>query len=451
MSKLMVSVAGIRGIIGEALTPDVLVNYLSAYSEFLGSKGTIIVGRDSRPSGEQITNIVCGVLNMCGHDVIELGIVSTPTVEMGIKYYNAIGGIAITASHNPTEWNALKLFNSDSLFLDNEQGKLLQDILEKKDRTPYCTHDKIGKLTIEHELISNYHIKKVLDIPYIDKSAIRKRNFKVAVDCINGAGSNILPEILADLGCSITKINCTPNGIFSHGAEPIPENLTEISEVIANGNFDLGMVVDPDADRLALISEEGIPLGEEYTLAMITDFILSKVKSSVCVNVSTSRAIEDIAQKHGVEVFKTKVGEVNVAKKMIEQNSVIGGEGNGGVILPEVHPGRDSIVGAALILQYMVEKDLYISKLKNDLPQYFIIKDKINVADLNYDKAIKKILKQEKDSNIDKTDGIKIDQEDFWVQFRKSNTEPIVRIFVEAKTQEKALEVMEMYKERFLN
>lgn len=440
----MVSVAGIRGIIGDSLTPNVLMDYISAFSEFCG-EGTIVVGRDSRPSGKQISDIVCATLNMCGHNVIDLGIATTPTVEMGVQLYQGCGGIAITASHNPAEWNALKFFNGDTLFLDQEQGIELQGILKSR-IFKYVTHDKMGKTEFKSEEVKKYHIQKVLDIPYINKSEIRKRNFKVAIDCVNGAGGVILPDILVDLGCSVTKINCEPTGIFPHGAEPLPENLGEICQVIKEGNYDVGMVVDPDSDRLALISDAGVPLGEEYTLAMIADLILSKEKSDFAVNVSTTRAMDDIATRYGVNIYRTKVGEINVTQKMLKENCIFGGEGNGGVILPQVHPGRDAIVGAALILQYLLEKDDFVTNIHATLPQYHILKDKTSIEGLDYDKVIAEILKEEDENSIDTIDGVKINKEDYWVQLRKSNTEPIVRLFVEAETKEKAAEILEIYK-----
>lgn len=445
MSGLMVSVAGIRGIVGESFTPGVIVRYVSAYSRLL-KEGPIVVGRDTRQSGEAVSNLVSSVLNMCGRDTIDIGIATTPTVAMAIELFEAAGGIAITASHNPSEWNALKFMDEKTLFLNEEQGEKLHYILTEE-RFLYETFDRMGKLILDDNEAKKYHIKRILDIPYIDKSGIRKRGFKVALDCVNGAGSVILPELLHDLGCSVTKINCEPNGIFPHGAEPLPENLTEICGIIKSGNFDIGMVVDPDSDRLALIDENGDPLGEEYTLAMAVDLILSKKQSDIAVNVSTSRATEDVASRYGAKTYRTKVGEINVSSVMIEKELVIGGEGNGGVILPEIHPGRDALIGAVLILQYLTDKDMFVSDIRKELPSYHIVKDKVSVAGINFEDKAQNIISSTSQEDLDLTDGIKINGADFWVQLRKSNTEPIVRIFAEAKTIAKASELVKKYRE----
>lgn len=448
MSKLMVSVAGVRGIVGDSLVPDVIVRYVSSFSRLLG-KGTVVVGRDSRPSGKAISNLVCSILNLCGRDVVDIDIATTPTVAMAIELYKAAGGIAITASHNPSEWNALKFMDEKTLFLSEEQGEKLHYILTES-RFVYEKFDKLGSTKYEKEEAKKYHIKKILDIPYINKSHIRKRKLKVVIDCVNGAGGVILPELLHDLGCIVTKINCEPNGIFPHGAEPLPENLGEICSVIKKGNFDIGMVVDPDSDRLALISENGVPLGEENTLAMAVDLILSKKKSDIAVNVSTSMVTEDTAKKFGCKTYRTKVGEINVSSVMIEKGLIIGGEGNGGVIMPEVHPGRDALVGAALILQYLTEKNKFVSEIFDDLPSYHIVKDKISIEGINFDAKAKIIINKTAKECVDLTDGIKITGEDNWVQLRKSNTEPIVRIFAEAKTKSAAQNLVKKYKDMIL-
>ena len=353
-------------------------------------------------------------------------------------------GIAITASHNPLQWNALKFFGADTLFLNEEQGAKLQGFLDNADE--FVSFDKVGNTIFKDQEVNRYHIKKVLDLPYLNKSAIRKRNFRVLLDCVNGAGGVILPDLLTDLGCSVTKINCEPTGLFAHGAEPLPENLVDTCEIIKNGKFDLGMVVDPDSDRLALISEEGKPLGEEYTLAMVIDLILSKEKSDDAVNVSTTKAIEDIAARYGAKVYRTKVGEINVSQKMLSAGCIIGGEGNGGVILPSIHPGRDAVIGAALILQYLLEKDQTISAIQADLPQYTIIKDKMSVAGINYEASLANILRDVDPAAVDQTDGLKINFANSWIQLRKSNTEPIVRLFAEAATAEEAKAIIANYK-----
>ncbi|PID30022.1 MAG: phosphoglucosamine mutase [Candidatus Cloacimonadota bacterium] len=443
MSKLMVSVSGIRGIVGDSLTPNVIMDYVSAFAKYCGG-GPIVVGRDTRPTGEAIMNLVCSTLNMCGVDVICVGIATTPTIEMGVKLYEAAGGIAITASHNPIEWNALKFFDKDTLFLDEVEGEKLQSILKSRDFN-FVDYKEMGSTKYEYDEVKNYHIRSVLDLPYLNKGAIRKKGFKVVVDCVNGAGYEIIPEILEDLGCTVHRMFCEPTGEFPHGAEPLPENLTDICEVIKNGNYDLGMVVDPDSDRLALISDGGEPLGEEYTLAMVTDLILSKVETDVCVNISTSRAVDDICKKYNRKLYKAKVGEVNVSKKMLKNGCIIGGEGNGGVILPEIHPGRDAVVGVALILQYLLEKESFITDVFNELPQYSISKNKLQLENLDYDKIIGSLVEGVEPDKISRLDGVRIDKEDHWIQIRKSNTEPIARIFVEAETKEKAEKIYEEY------
>jgi phosphomannomutase len=448
MSKLMVSVAGIRGVVGESLTPEVILRYISAYSRLM-KPGKIVVGRDSRLSGKAISGLVCSVLNMCGRDVVDIDIATTPTVAMAIQLYQAAGGIAITASHNPSEWNALKFMDEKTLFLNEHQGEKLHYLLTEN-RFIYQPYDKLGSTIYENEQAKKYHIKKILDIPYINKSGIRKKNFKVAIDCVNGAGSVILPQLLQDLGCTVTKLYCDPNGIFPHGAEPLPENLKEICAVVKKGNFDIGMVVDPDSDRLALISENGDPLGEEYTLAMVVDLILSKSRSDIAVNVSTSKATEDVAARYNCKTFRTKVGEINVSSVMIEKGLLIGGEGNGGVIMPEVHPGRDALVGAALILQYMTERNKFVSEIFADLPSYHIVKDKVSVEGINFDAKAAEILSNVSKESLDLTDGIKINGKNNWVQLRKSNTEPIVRIFAEAVTPEEAGLLVKKYKDMIL-
>ncbi|HXK50004.1 MAG TPA: phosphoglucosamine mutase [Clostridiales bacterium] len=444
MSELMVSVAGIRGIVGESLTPNVIQRYISAYSRLMG-EGAIVVGRDSRLSGKAVSDLVCSTLNLCGRDVIDIDIATTPTVALAIELYKAAGGIAITASHNPAEWNALKFMNQNTLFLDSEEGEKLHYILTEN-RFIYAQYDMIGSTTSEKEEARKHHIQKILDIPYISRSEIRKRNFKVALDCVNGAGGVILPALLHDFGCSVTKINCEPTGVFAHGAEPLPENLEEICSVIKGGNYDIGMVVDPDSDRLALISENGVPLGEEYTLAMVTDLVLSKVRSDIAVNVSTSRATEDVASRYGLKTYRTRVGEINVSKLMLEKGLIIGGEGNGGVILPEIHPGRDALVGAALVLQYLTEKNKFVSDIISELPEYHIVKDKVNIEGLDFEEKSRYILQNTPEKDTDLTDGIKINGDFSWVQMRKSNTEPIVRIFAEARTKEEASELVDKYR-----
>jgi len=441
MSTLMVSVSGIRGIVGDGLDPQTLVKYTQAYSEFCGN-GKIVIGSDGRISGTMVKNIVIGTLLAKGNDVIDLGITPTPTVLYNIKKFNAVGGIVISASHNPNEWNALKLLNSDGEFMTPEENKAMLELLDKPSH--FKSWDKLGKLEISEAGLMN-HLQDVLSLKFIDIDAIQKHKFRVLLDCVNGAGSYIMPNLLEELGCEVIKINCEKNGIFPRLPEPIPENLTETMKAVVENKAELGIVVDPDVDRLVLITEKGEPFVEENTITQAVKFILGKEKGDVVVNLSTTRAVEDVAQEFGVDVYRSPVGEANVVKKMKEVNAVIGGEGSGGVILPALHYGRDALVGTVITLQHLLEFGGSMSELKESLPQYHIVKGKVETGNSKPDEVVNKLIEIYKKEKMNTDDGLRIDFNDHWVHFRKSNTEPIIRCIVEAEKKEIAEKYMKNY------
>lgn len=438
----MISVSGIRGIFGTHLTPENLVTFTAAYGTWLDG-GTVVVGRDSRVTGQICEDIVCATLQSTGCNVIKTGIAPTPTVAMGVLKHKAAGGIILTASHNPAQWNALKLLNDKSEFLDAAQGKEVLEIAEKK-AFNYQPYDKIGTITTDKELI-DYHIKKILNLPFIDAELIRSKAFTVAVDAVNGAGSLALPALLEELDCTVHRLYCEPNGIFPHNPEPLPENLTEICKFVSQNNCDLGVVTDPDADRLALVDENGDLFGEENTQVAAFDMVLSHTRGDTATNLSSSRAADDITKKHGGTCYRAAVGEINVVKVMQKNGCIIGGEGNGGVIYPELHPGRDALVGSAMILQLLAEREIASSEYRQSLPRYEMSKQKIELASLgmNADNLLQKVAGTFKELSPDETDGVKIDFEEGWVHFRKSNTEPIVRVYSESKTKQQAIELAE--------
>ena len=442
MPTLMVSISGIRGIVGDGLDPEVLVKYTSAYAEFI-KKGKVVVGRDARISGEMVNSIVTGTLLAKGLDVIDIGICPTPTVQYTVKTLSAQGGIAISASHNPNEWNALKLLNSTGQFMTPDENLELLKILDS-DQNKFQSWDKIGKRTVDKKALKR-HMKDVLKLKYINLKKIKKRKFKVLVDCVNGAGVYVIPDLLKEFGCKIIEMNCEKTGVFPRLPEPLPENLKTTMKAVKKHSADLGIVVDPDVDRLVLITENGEPFGEENTITQAVNFILSKKKGNVTVNLSTTRAVDDVTEKAGCKVFRSPVGEANVVKKMKEVNAVIGGEGSGGVIYPALHYGRDALVGIALTLQSLVEFGGSISKLKKSLPQYFIAKKKIDLGKVKPDEIISKLIKKYSGEKINTEDGLRIDLKDHWVHFRKSNTEPIVRIITEAKSRKTAENFSEKY------
>ena len=436
----MVSVSGVRGIVGDGLDPNTLIKYVSAYADYCGGK--IVVGRDARITGEMVYHIVVGTLLAKGIDVIDIGITPTPTVLLTVNKEGAYGGIAISASHNPNEWNALKLLNNKGEFMFPEEHKEYIDMLETSNN--YVSWKKLGKLIVDNSALQK-HIDAVVNMKYIDAEAIRKRKFKVLLDCVNGAGVYVMPQLLKEFGCEVVEYDCEKTGIFTRKPEPLPENLIGTMEAVKEHGVDLAIVVDPDVDRLVLITEKGEPFGEENTISQSVKFVLSKEKGNSVVNLSTTRTVDDVAKANGCEVFRSPVGEANVVKKMKEVNAVIGGEGSGGVIFPALHYGRDALVGTAIILQNLLEFGGTLSELKSELPEYHIAKAKIEIGDRNPDEVIKKLEEKYSNENINTLDGLRIDFDDHWVHFRKSNTEPIIRCIVEAKTEAKANEFIKKY------
>jgi phosphomannomutase len=431
----MVSISGIRGIVGDGLDPNVLVKYTAAYSEFCG-KGKIIIGSDGRISGNMVRNIVVGTLQAKGNDVIDIGICPTPTVLFNVRNLKAVGGIQISASHNPNEWNALKLLNRNGEFMSPDENAEMMKLVDTADKN-FRPWNRLGKVT-KYDKGLDDHISAVLKLPYINVAKIRRRKFKVLLDCVNGAGSYSMPTLLHKLGCKVIAINSDKSGIFPRLPEPVPENLRTTMRAVKKYKADIGIVVDPDADRLVLITEKGEPFGEENTITQAVKFFLSKKKGNIVVNLSTTRAVDDVAEFYGCKVFRSAVGEANVVKKMKEVKAVIGGEGSGGVILPRVVFGRDALTGTVIMLQHLLEFRGKMSGLKISLPQYSIAKKKIEIGHRNADEVISGIVDKYRDKKINLEDGLRIDFPDHWVHFRKSNTEPIIRCIVEAKTKNEA-------------
>ena len=434
---LIKSISGIRGTIGgdigNSLTPNDVVSFAAAYAVWIKSKNlnnTVIIGRDARVSGEMISNLVCSTLQLSGIDVIDIGLSTTPTVEISVLENNYSGGIIITASHNPGNWNALKLLNSSGEFISASDGHEILKIASNK-TFDYVDVSLLGKYKLD-ENFNDFHIDKILDLDLVNKEAIKKAKLNVVIDAVNSTGGFMIPKLLEKLGVSYHKLYCEPNGIFPHNPEPLAENLSEIStQVISNGS-QLGIVVDPDVDRLAIVCEDGSMFGEEYTLVSVADYILSKKRGSTVSNLSSTRALKDITEKYGCNYFPSAVGEVNVVECMKINNAVIGGEGNGGVILPDLHYGRDALVGIALFLSLYAEKGLKASVLRDSYPKYYMKKNKVELDDENKIQNVFDYLLLEYDyANINKIDGVKFDFETGWVHVRRSNTEPIIRIYSE--------------------
>ena len=445
--SLIKSISGIRGTIGGApddnLTPIDAVKFAAAYGTWLKkhiykTRVKVVVGRDARISGEMVQNLVQYTLVGLGIDVVDIGLSTTPTVEVAVTMEQADGGIILTASHNPKQWNALKLLNNKGEFLNAQEGEEILRIVAANEFT-FAEVDALGHITHNDTYIQR-HIDAVLSLlPLATLEAIRKRKFKVAVDAVNSTGGIAIPLLLERLGAEVVPLYCEPNGQFPHNPEPLKEHLADICAKVVEAKADLGVVVDPDVDRLALITEEGEMFGEEYTLVACADYYLSKKKGNVVSNLSSSRALRDIAEKHGVEYAAAAVGEVNVVTKMKEVNAVIGGEGNGGVIFPELHYGRDALVGVVLFLSLLVEKDTTVSALRRSYPTYFMSKNKIQLTSgLNPDKVLLAMQEKYAHEQITTIDGLKIDFPFSWVHLRKSNTEPIIRIYTEAKSQTEA-------------
>jgi len=441
MPTLMVSISGIRGIVGDGLDPEVIVKYTNAYADFIGS-GKVVVGRDARITGEMVNEIITGTLLAKGLDVVDLGIVPTPTVLFNVKELNANGGIAITASHNPNEWNALKLLNSSGQFMSPDEHEIMKKYLS--DKSSYKSWDKIGKRTVFSDGLKN-HIDSILKLPVIELDKIKSKKFKIVADCVNGAGAYCIPDLLKMFECEVIELNCEKTGIFPRLPEPLPENLIETMKAVKVHNADFAVVVDPDVDRLVLITDKGEPFSEENTITQVVKFILSKTPGNAAVNLSTTRAVEDVAAEFNCRVYRAPVGEANVVQKMKEVNAVIGGEGSGGVIYPELVYGRDALVGIALTLQHLAEENCSLSELKEKLPQYFIAKKKIDLLNISPDNIIQQLINKYSSEKINTEDGVRIDFSDHWVHFRKSNTEPIIRIITEAKDKAKAEELSQKY------
>ena len=443
---LIKSISGIRGTIGgecgNNLTPIDIVKFTVAYSRFMQQKNDnkkicVVVGRDARLSGEMVGNIIEGTLLGCGVDVINVGLCTTPGTEMAVITHKADGGIIITASHNPKQWNALKLLNEKGEFLNDEEGRAVLALAEDEEFL-FPTIDEIGKVVLREDF-NHTHIKQVLNLNLVDIDAVRKRHFKVVVDAVNSVGGIVIPQLLEELGCEVVKLNCEPTGEFAHNPEPLPQNLTEISEVIVREKADLGIVVDPDVDRLAFVSEDGSMFVEEYTLVAVADYILSHTVGNTVSNLSSSRALADVTIAHGGNYAASAVGEVNVVTKMKEVGAVIGGEGNGGVIYPELHYGRDALVGTALFLTYLAKRGLSMTELRATYPAYFASKNKIELTPaIDVDNVLREMKTRYASEKVNDIDGVKIDFAESWVHLRKSNTEPIIRIYTEAKSMNEA-------------
>lgn len=451
---LIKSISGIRGTIGgnpgEGLGALDVVRFTAAYAAFIGRGLTrrpkIVVGRDARITGDMMRHLVCGTLVAKGFDVIDLGMATTPTTEMAVTDHAADGGIIITASHNPAQWNALKLLNADGEFLSDAEGKEVIRLAEQEEPR-FAEYQEVGTVYRDDTALLR-HINKVCALRLVDAEAIEKAGFTVAVDAVNSIGGIAIPQLLRHLGVkNIIEINCDPSGKFAHNPEPIPENLTEISEVMRRSGADVGFVVDPDVDRLAIVMDGGEMFVEEYTLVAVADYVLGHTPGSSVSNLSSSRALRDVARRHGCDYNAAAVGEVNVVGKMKETGAVIGGEGNGGVIYPELHYGRDALVGVALFLTLLAKSGKSVSELKKSYPAYEISKNKIQLTpEINVDEILARVEEKYASEQVTTIDGVKIDFADSWVHLRKSNTEPIIRIYSEAHTTEEAEKLAEEMK-----
>ncbi|WP_431242233.1 phosphoglucosamine mutase [Flavobacterium sp. P21] len=443
---LIKSISGIRGTIGgkvgDNLTPVDAVKFASAYGTFLKNntskeKLTVVIGRDARISGPMIHNLVVNTLIGLGIDVIDLGLSTTPTVEVAVPLEKADGGIILTASHNPKQWNALKLLNEKGEFLSGADGAKILEIAEAE-AFDFSDVDSLGEI-ISNDAYMDIHIDEVLNLPLVDAEAVKEAKFKVVVDGVNSSGGIIIPKLLKLMGVEVVELYCEPNGHFPHNPEPLKEHLTDISELVVKEKADFGIVVDPDVDRLAFISEDGEMFGEEYTLVACADYVLSKTPGNTVSNMSSSRALRDVTKAHGGSYEASAVGEVNVVELMKKNNAVIGGEGNGGIIYPELHYGRDSLVGVALFLTHLANKKISVSALRASYPEYYMSKNKIELTpQIDVDAILTQMTEKYKNEDISTIDGVKIDFAEEWVHLRKSNTEPIIRIYTESSSQEDA-------------
>lgn len=438
MNEPIISISGIRGIFGESLTSSNIIKFVSAFARYIKGR-RIVIGRDGRLYGDLILQLAETVLLMCGYEVINLGIAPTPTISLAVTVLKADGGISITASHNPQEWNGMKFINSKGIFFDASENKKYLTFLNSLSAKG-LSYDKI-KHTEYYPDFFKYHIEKVLNINFLNLKKIHRRKFKVVADCVNASGSVIIPLLLDELGCRVVKIDCTNSGIFTRKPEPLPENIRRTCSEVKKNKADIGIVVDPDADRLVLITEEGKPFGEENTIVTSINNVLKNSdenKRIAVVNLSTTRAVDDVVKNYNGKLFKSPVGEINVIREMQKRKAVIGGEGSGGVILPEIHYGRDSLVGITLILNELADFGGKLSEYKNHLPQYHIKKTNLQIKNTNLETIISKLIKKYSNKKINIQDGLRIDFEDAWINFRKSNTEPIMRVICEAKSVKEA-------------
>tara|TARA_B110001454_G_scaffold211733_1_gene227737 strand:- start:2316 stop:3695 length:1380 start_codon:yes stop_codon:yes gene_type:complete len=443
---LIKSISGIRGTIGgevgDSLSPLDIVRFTASYAAFIkkqgGSSNAIIIGRDARISGEMVSNIVSGTLMGCGFDVLDIGLSTTPTVEVAVQLKQSAGGIIITASHNPKEWNALKLLNGKGEFLSATDGEEILSLAEN-DNFTFTEVDDLGTYTFD-DSYNDKHIEEVLKLKLVDVELVKLAGFKVVLDAVNSTGGFMIPRLLEKMGVECIKLFCELNGDFPHNPEPLPENLTEISALVVKEQAHFGIVVDPDVDRLAMVCEDGSMFGEEYTLVAVADFVLSKTPGNTVSNLSSTRALRDVTNIHNGQYQASAVGEVNVVEKMKATNAIIGGEGNGGVIYPELHYGRDALIGVALFLTQLAERKISAKTLRDSFPNYFISKNKMELTpEIDVDAILSTLEKKYKDEQITTIDGLKIDFEDGWVHLRKSNTEPIIRIYAESEGEEKAI------------
>jgi phosphomannomutase len=436
----MIGVSGIRGVVGKAFTPELASRFASVFSNFV-KRRTVVVGRDSRPSGEMLKHAVISGLVAGGSDVVDVDICPTPTIQLAVEELGAGGGIAVTASHNPEEWNALKFVSSAGTFLSDAQGRELLRLYKRR-RIDYAGHRELGRVSSDADA-ARRHVSRILELDLVDAASIAARRFRIVVDCCNGAGCEASRELLSALGCESVEIACEPSGVFGRGAEPTAENLTTLAETVRKERADAGFAFDPDADRMSMVSDGGEPLGEERTVCLSSAFVLEKKRGPVCANVSTTAALEDIARSAGSKFYRAKVGEAHVVEKMKKTRCVVGGEGNGGVILPALHYGRDGLLAVALTLQFMVEGDVPLSELDGRFPRYHMLKSRVDAGGIGM-KSIKEILLSRfGDGTISYIDGIRISWPGRWVHVRKSRTEPIVRVIVEASVQDDASSLAE--------
>jgi len=442
---LIKSISGIRGTIGgcvgDALTPLDIVRFTASYATFIrkqsSSSNTIIIGRDARISGEMVSSIVSGTLIGCGFDVLDVGLSTTPTIEVAVQIEQSAGGIIITASHNPKQWNALKLLNDKGEFLSAKDGEEILELAEN-DAFTFSEVDDLGKYTFD-DTFNDKHIEEVLNLNLVDVDLVQSAGFKVVVDAVNSTGGFMIPRLLEKMGVECVKLYCKPNGKFPHNPEPLPKNLTEISKLVVQEKADFGIVVDPDVDRLAMVCGDGSMFGEEYTLVAVADYVLSKTPGNTVSNLSSTRALRDVTNNHNGSYEASAVGEVNVVDKMKATNAIIGGEGNGGVIYPEMHYGRDALIGVALFLTQLAERKISAKTLRDSYPNYFISKNKIQLTpEIDVDAILTTLEEKYKNEQITTIDGLKIDFQEGWVHLRKSNTEPIIRIYAESEGEEKA-------------